>query len=181
VKGEIGLNQIESHNSWFARAKAEANKGFSNSDRFTGIVLVVVSVLWMLYFVAHQMGSTGFFTPKFGTLEMFMLYGSLAAWIITGSLDGIFSQRLLSRLFDVFFGLIFLTISLIWLLVIFPFNFAYFANVLPDFLRFLLQWISDDIAQGIMVVGIILLAVAEIYSPIAYKFVNIKRSASKKD
>ena len=179
MKGEIGLNQIESHNSWFARAKAEANKGFSNSDRFTGIVLVVVSVLWMLYFVAHQMGSTGFFTPKFGTLEMFMLYGSLAAWITTGSLDGILGQRLLSRLFDVFFGLIFLIISLVWLTVTFPFNFTYFADMLPDFLRFLVQWISDDVARGIMVVGIILLVVAEIYSPIAYKFVNTKRSKPK--
>jgi len=181
VKGEIGLNQIESQKSWFARAKAEANKDVSNSDRFTGIVLVVVSVLLILYFVAHQRGSTGFFTPKFETLEMFMLYGSLVAWITTGCLDGILGQRLLSRLFDVFFGLIFLTISLVWLLVIFPFNFAYFSNVLPDFLRFLLEWISDDIARAIMVVGIILLAVAEIYSPIAYKFVNIKRSTSKKD
>ena len=181
MKGEIGLNQTESQESWFARAKSEANKGVSNGDRFTGIVLVVVSVLLILYFVAHQIGSTGFFTPKFGTLEMFMLYGSLAAWITTGSLDGIFGQRLLSRLFDVFFGLIFLTISLVWLLLTFPFNFTYFADVMPDFLRFLVQWISDDSARGIMVVGIILLIVAEIYSPIAYKFVNIKLSTSKKD
>ena len=175
------MRNSESQKSWFDRAKAEANKGVSNSDRFTGIFLVVVSVLLILYFVAHQMGSTGFFTPKFGALEMLMLFGSLAAWITTGSLDGILSQRLLSRLFDVFFGLIFLTISLIWLLLTFPFNFTYFADVMPDFLRFLVQWISDDIARGIMVVGIILLIVAEIYSPIAYKFVNIKLSTSKKD
>ncbi len=169
------MNQTESQESWFARAKAEANKGVSNSDRFTGIALVVACILLILYFVSHQLGSTGFFTPKFGALEMFLLYGSLAAWIITGSLDGIFGQRLLSRLFDVFFGLIFLTLSLVWLLVTFPFEFAYFSDVLPDFLRFLVQWISNDVARGIMVLGTILLIVAGIYSPIAYKFVNIKR------
>ena len=137
MRHETGLSQTESQESWFSRAKAEANEGVSNSDRFTGIALVVASVLLILYFVSHQMGSTGFFTPKFGTVEMFLLYGSLVACIITGSLDGIFGQRLLSRLFDVFFGLIFLTISLVWLLVTFPFEFAYFADVLPDVLKFL--------------------------------------------
>jgi hypothetical protein len=162
--------------SWFSRAKAEADKGASSGDRFTGIVIVLVSVLLIGIFAAHQIGSTGFFTSKFGTLEMVMLYGSLVAWIITGSLDGIFGQRLLSRLFDVFGGIIFITISLAWLLVVFPFEFAYFVDVLPVFLRFLIQWISNDIARGIMILGTIVLAVAAAYSPIAYKFVRIKRS-----
>ena len=148
-----GLSQTESHENWFSRAKAEADKGVPNTDRFTGIALVVVSSLMILYFVSHQLGSTGFFTPKFGTLEMFLLYGSLAAWIITGSLDGILGQRLFSRLFDVFFGIIFLALGLAWLLVTFPFEFAYFANVLPEGFRFLVQWISNDIARGMMVVG----------------------------
>jgi hypothetical protein len=174
------LNQTETQENWLSRAKAEADKGVSNSDRFTGIALVVGNIVMILYFISHQMQSTGFFTPKFGALEMFLLYGSLVAWIITGSLDGILNQRLMSRLFDVFFGLIFLTISLVWLLVTFPFEFAYFADVLPEGLRFLVQWISNDIAQGIMLLGTILLVVAEIYSPIAYKFVNIKRFKPEK-
>ena len=173
MKGEIGLNQTESQESWFARAKSEANKGVSNGDRFTGIVLVVVSVLLILYFVAHQIGSTGFFTPKFGTLEMFMLYGSLAAWITTGSLDGIFGQRLLSRLFDSFGGIIFIAVANAWLLVVFPFEFTYFADVLPVFLRFLLQWISNDIARVIILLFTVAMGIAAVYSPIAYKFVRI--------
>ena len=107
---------------------------------------------------------------------MVMLYGSLVAWIITGSLDGIFGQRLLSRLFDVFGGIIFIAISFFWLLVVFPFEFSYFADVLPVFLRFLVQWISNDIARGVMMLGTIVLAVAAAYSPIAYKFVRITRS-----
>jgi len=175
------LNQTESQEGWFYRAKAEADKGIPNNERVTGIALVVASVLVMLYFVSHQMWSTGFFTQKFGTLETFLIYGSLVAWIITGSLEGIFCQRLLSRLFDVFGGILFITISLVWLLVTFPFEFAYSADVLPNFLKFLVQWISNDIARGIMVLGTILLVVAAIYSPIAYKFVNIKRSIPKKD
>ena len=112
---------------------------------------------------------------------MSLLYGSLVAWIITGSLDGIFGQRLLSRLFDVFFGITFLAFSLAWLLVTAPFDFIYFADVLPESLRFLVQWISNDIARGMMAIGTILLVAAAIYSPIAYKFVSIKRFKSEED
>jgi hypothetical protein len=179
VRGESILNQTKSQESWFSRAKAEADKGLPNNERITGIVLVVASILMILYFIYHQVWSTGFFTAKFGSLEMFLLYGSLVAWIITGSLEGIFSKRLLSRLFDVFGGVAFITISIVLLLVIFPFEFAYFADVLPVSIRFLVRWISNDIARGVMLLGAIGLAVAAVYSPIAYKFVGKKSSKSK--
>jgi hypothetical protein len=175
------LNQTEPQENWLSRAKTEANKDVPKNDRFTGVALVVVNALMIAYLGFHQMGSTGFFTPKFGTLEMFLLYGSLVAWIITGSLDGIFGQRLLSRLFDVFGGILFITVSLVWLLLTFPFDFTYFADVLPDFLKFLVQWISNDIARVMMVLGTVVLVVAAVYSPVAYKIVNIKRSRPKKD
>jgi len=175
------LNGTENVENWFSRAKAEADKGVPRNERVFGIAIVVVSVLMILYFVVHQTGSTGFFTTEFGTLEMVMLYGNLTAWIITGALEGIFGQRLLSRLFDVFGGVIFITISLAWLLAVFPFEFAYFADVLPDSLRFLVQWISNDIARGIMVLGIIIFAIAAVYCPIGYKFVSLKRFKRKKN
>jgi hypothetical protein len=175
-----GLGHHESEN-WLSRAKAEADKGASSGDRFTGIVIVGVSLLLIAIFVAHQTCSTGFFTLKFGALEAVMLYGSLVAWIITGSLDGILGQRLLSRLFDVFGGILFITVSLVWLLVVFPFEFSFFADVFPEFLRFLVQWISNDIARGVMVVGAILLCVGGVYSPIAYKFVKVKRFSRKQN
>ncbi len=174
------MQDSESTESWFSRAKAEADKGVPRNDRVVGIIIVVVSFLLMLYFVAHQTESTGFFTSAFGTLEMVMLYGNLTAWIITGALEGFFGQRLLSRIFDAFGGIIFMVVSLAWLLVVFPFDFTYFADVLPVSLRFLVQWISNGIAQGVLVLGVILLVVAAVYSPIAYKFVSVKRFSRKK-
>jgi len=39
----------------------------------------------------------------------------------------------------------------------------------------LVQWISNEIARGILVIGVILMVVAAVYSPIAYKIVNLKR------
>jgi hypothetical protein len=169
------LNKSENTENWFSRAKAEADKGVPLNERFAGVAIVVVNIFMILYYLTHQVWSTGFFTSAFGTLEMILLYGSLIAWIITGALEGIFGQRLLSRLFDVFGGIIFITISTAWLFVVFPFEFVYFADALPDFLRFLIQWISNDIAKGIMAVGIIFFVFAVVYSPIAYKFINIDR------
>ena len=177
--GETVLTKTQDAENWLSRAKAEADNGVSSGDRFTGVALVVINILLILYFVAHQTGSTGFFTSKFGALEMVMLYGSMVAWIITGALDGILGQRLLSRLFYVFGGIVFIALSLAWLLIVFPFEFAYFADVLPDFLRFLVQWVSNDVARGIMVIGVIVLCFAEVYSPIAYKFVRVERFKRK--
>jgi hypothetical protein len=69
------------------------------------------------------------------------------------------------------------TIAVIWLFVVFPFDFTYFADVLPDFLRFLLQWISNDIARVPMVLVIIVAPVMAIYYAIMYVFV--RRELSK--
>ena len=129
----------------------------------------------ILYLVAHNIWSTGFFTVEFGTTEMIMLYGSWIAWIITSGLEGVLGQRLLSRLFDTFGGIIFIAVATAWLLVVFPFNFSYFADVLPDFLRFLVQWISNDIARILMALYTVAMGIAAVYAPIAYKFVRIKR------
>jgi len=174
-KGELILNGTAKADNWLSRAKAEADKGIHLNDRVFGVLVVLVNVFLIFYFGTHQLESTGFFTTKFGTLEMIMLYGSLSGWIITGALDGIFAKRLLSRLFDAFGGILFITVSMAWLLVVFPFDFTYFADVLPESLRFLVQWISNDIAYGLMIVGVVLLSVAVVYSPIAYKIVTIKR------
>jgi hypothetical protein len=167
---------MKANENWFSRGKAEAEKGIPSGERLVGIALVVSSALMVLYFAAHQRRSTGFFTATFGTLEMIALYGYWVYWIVAAGLEGVLGQRLLSRLFDVFGGLIFSGICIVWLFVVFPFEFAHFADVLPEALRFLVQWISNDIARVLMVLGIIVHLGAAVYTPIAYKFVELKRS-----
>ena len=169
------MNETEATESWFSRGKAEAEKDIPYYVRPVDIAVLVVFSLIVLYFVAHQTWSTGFFTTTFGTLEMIMLYGSLIVWIVTAALEGV-GQRFLSRLFDTFGGLIFAAVGTAWLFVVFPFEFAYFADVLPDFLRFLVQWISNDIARVLMVLGIILTLVFQVTAPITYGFVRKKPS-----
>jgi hypothetical protein len=53
-------------------------------------------------------------------------------------------------------------------------------GLLPESLRFLVQWISNDIARVLMVLGIIVYLGAAVYCPIAYGFIGKKRSAREK-
>jgi hypothetical protein len=134
----------------------------------------------IFFFLAHQTQSTGFFTSKFSSLEMLFFYGFWIFWISTADFESILSQRLLSRIDDTFGGLIFATISLAFLLIIFPFEFANFANVLPESIKFLVGWISNDIARIIIAILMILHLVAAIYSPFAYRFIDKNRFKRKK-
>ena len=133
--------------TWFSRAKADADKGIPADERLSSATIAVFSIVMVLFFVSHQTQSTGFFTAEFGTLEQFLFYGYWVVWVTTATLEGILGLRLLSRFFDVFGGIIFLVISTIMLLIIFPFDFQYLADALPESLRFLLEWVSDDVAR----------------------------------
>ena len=173
AKDETTLDETKAAKNWFARrVEAEAKKdAMPYSERVGNVVAVVVIILVALYFVAHQMWSTGFFTSKFGSAEMFLFYASLLYGLVPTGIRILVGRKNLARLFDVF-GSVLITITLVWLYVIFPFDFAYFADVLPSFLRFLLQWISNDIARVLMALGIIAAPVMAVYTAILYVFVR---------
>jgi len=172
------LSGTEASKNWFdRRVEAEAKKDIiPYSERVGNIAGVVVGILVVLYFVAHQTGSTGFFTSEFETLEMLLFYGSLMVGTVSTALKGLFGRKNLVRPFEVF-GYILTAVAIIWLFVVFPFDFAYLADVLPSFLRFLLQWISNDIARVLMVLGIIVTLVMAIYTALFY--VLVRRELSK--
>ncbi len=172
------MSGTKASKNWFARrAEAEAKKDIiPYSERVGNIVGVVVGVLIVWYFVAHQTGSTGFFTSEFDTLEMLLFYGSLMYGIVSSALKGLFGRKNLVRLFDVFQAIL-VAVAIAWLFVVFPFDFAYLADVLPSFLRFLLQWISNDVARVLMVLGIIVSLVMTVYTAIFY--VLVRRELSK--
>ncbi len=170
------MTKTEPSENWFLRGKVEADKGIPRNERIVGIGFFFTgSALMLFYLAAHQAWSTGFFTAKFGAIEMFLLYGSWISWIITSGLEGILGKRFLSRLFDSFGGIIFIAMATAWLVIVFPFDFTYFADVLPITLRFLVQWISNDIARILLVLYTVAMGIASIYAPISYKFIRIKR------
>jgi len=171
---------MEVKETWYSRGKAAAEKKLPLKERIFGIAIVVFCILMIVFFLTHQTQSTGFFTSKFSTMEIIMLYGFWVFWITTAGLEALLSQRFLSRIVDTFGGIIFAAIAIAWLLVVFPFDFTHLADVLPGSIKFLIQWISNDIARVIMIILMIFHLVAAFYSPIAYKFVDIKTLKRKK-
>jgi hypothetical protein len=141
--------------AWFSnRVKEEVEDANPDEDRGLSFGLIAFSVLFGLYMVIHQASSTGFFTETFGTWEMILLYGFSVYWFTTSALI-VLRFKKASRYLDSFGGLIFVTFGIAWLFVVFPFEFTYFTDASPSFLRFPVQWISDGVARVIMVLAFI--------------------------
>lgn len=151
----------------------------SVEDRVISVVIVMFFPLILVYFIAHQMFSTGFFTATFGTLEMILLYGTPIYWIFTCAVL-LLELKDLSRDIDSFGGLGFAAVGFFWLFLVFPFDFAHFADVLPETLRFLVQWISNDIARVLLVLGFILHLFLAVFAVIIRVMVRKELARRKK-
>ena len=171
-------SKLESIKNHFSKTvEEELSDDIASADIAASIFLIVVNGLVGLYFIAHQTSSTGFFTSKFSTFELVMLYGILIYWITTSALI-LLGQKHPSRNLDSYGGLFFATFAYAWLFLVFPFEFTYFADVLPAFLRFLLQWISNDIARVMMVLLFIFHLLAAVYALLQRLYVR-KAQAQK--
>ena len=147
------MKEFESDENWLSRRVEQELKDLSNkksSNPLATIAFAGIFTLILLYLIAHQFLSTGFFNATFNVLAMLLLYGSLGEWIIVAVLETA-GRKNISRDIDAFGGIVFVVVSGVWLFAVFPFEFTYFANVLPESLRFLLQWISNDVNQEVLV------------------------------
>jgi hypothetical protein len=167
--------------SWFSIRVEKELKDLASQERShprIAIAGAMVLIIFVLYLIAHQLSSTGFFTATFGTLEMLLLYGSLIEWITVAIFEAL-GRKHLSRDIDAFGGIFFVVFGGFWLFLVFPFEFTYFADLLPSSHRFLLQWISNDIARMIMILWIAINLGAAFYYPILRAFVRKELSKQK--
>lgn len=123
----------------------------ARSGEGVGIIGVV---LVTLFFYAHQAWATGFFTADFGGFESFLLYGSIFLGVVGPAARSITGSKNSARLPEIFASVFWITSSTL-LLVSFPFDFAHFGDVVPEFLRFLVSWITNDIAWILLAIGIV--------------------------
>ncbi|MFX0136823.1 MAG: hypothetical protein ACFFDN_24510 [Candidatus Hodarchaeota archaeon] len=173
---------MEKIKNWFSKMVEEELGDYeklSADDRVISVAFVMFFPLIAMYFAAHQMFSTGFFTATFGVLGMVFLYGTLFYWIFTCAVL-LLELKDLSRDVDSFGGLIFAAIGCAWLSIVFPFDFTYFAYVLPEGLRFLAQWISDGIARVGLVLAFIIHLVLAIIAGIQRVMVRKELAHRKK-
>lgn len=138
------------HFSWIEK---EAKKDYVKSSQRGGEMASVIGILLVtFFFYAHQAWSTGFFTSSFGTIEAFFLYGSILLGIVAPLVRATTGRRNKSRPPEMIVS-VFCIVASVWLLMVFPFDFAHFADIVPDFLRFLVNWISNDIARVLIILG----------------------------
>jgi hypothetical protein len=171
-------NKLESIKNRFSNtAKEELSDKIEANDKMASIFLIMINGLFGLYLIVHQTAFTGFFTPTFSAFEMFMLYGVFFYWIVTSVLI-LIGQKNPSRDLDSYGGLFFATFAIGWLIVVFPFEFSHFADLIPDFLRFLLQWISNEIAIMLLILLFIIHLILAVYSLILRLYVRKARAQS---
>lgn len=123
--------------------------------RWSGIYTLALMSLLLLFFVLHQKENTGFFTTKFGPLEMLALYGPILASMIAPALrlylGRVEPARLVEAVSDVC-----LAVGSWWLRVTFPFNFANIGNLFPENMRIAFLWLNDNVGRIILLLQIII-------------------------
>lgn len=139
--------------SWVEKKALEDN--MKNSQRGGEIVGIIVIGLVALFFYVHQTETTGFFTSSFGGIEAFLFYGAILIGMAGPIVKFLTGKRNKSRPAEIIASVFWVVASAWFLMVVFPFDFAHFADVVPDFLRFLVSWITNDIAYVLIAIGMV--------------------------
>jgi hypothetical protein len=150
------LSNKKTEKTWLqSQAESEAKKDvMPMSERWGSIAPVAGIAIVLLFFTLHQTWSTGFFTSGFRSLEALFFYGPMVLFLLTIIGRIVIGRKNAVRPFDAL-TLAVVGITVIWLYIVFPFDFAHLADVLPNSLRFILQWISNDIAKIVMILMIL--------------------------
>ncbi len=123
-------------------------------QRWGEFISIIVMLLLCGFFVYHQVAHTGFFTAKFGAVEMFCLYVPILLSLAAPVVRAVTGHRNPARPFEVATN-VFLAIAALWLLMVFPFNFSHLADALPGAIRFVLAWITNDIGKVVLILQVI--------------------------
>lgn len=127
----------------------------SLTQRWAGLLVVGGMLLLFGFFLLHQSMNTGFFTEKFGVLEMVCLYGPIVISWFAPIARAIRGYQNPSRPFDAATNFS-LAIGSLWLWVVFPFNFNHLGDFLPAALRFITSWITNDIGRLLLLLQVII-------------------------
>ena len=134
--------------------------------KLAAVLPITVFVLLVIgFFTAHQIRSTGLFLPTFGPVEALLLYCSIFCSVFvvnTAGVDTFGLKKELRFAIDVGGGML-ATITTALLLLVFPFDFAYFASVVPAPLQFLFSWVTNSVAQDVLALLLAGSAVLTVY------------------
>ena len=143
-----------------SRAGPQMQRQRSNNEflgwgqRFGEVVSAVIMLAILAFYLYHQVANTGFFTSAFGPWEMFALYGSILLSMVPPIARAVIGRRNPVRPTEAAVNFFFVATAL-YLLSVFPFNFAHFADALPVAVRFTLFWVTNYIAKIVFVLAAI--------------------------
>ena len=153
-------------------ARKEAAKDLMGTgERIGEVIAIILGLLVLLFFIANQIQETGFFTSDFGTTEMALFYGILILGMAPPFLRMLLGRRNKVRPVEVVCNL-FLVVATTYLLWVFPFDFDNLADLLPTYLQFILDWITNDIAMWFMSIIIVIVIIVTVWTAFLYIAVN---------
>ncbi len=163
--------------NWLDRQIEKEAKGdvLSFPDRIGQIAAVALNLVAIAFVVIHHTRPTGFFTDEFGTLAAVLLYAVLIVVMVPLFVRLIVGRKNLARLFEMGTNVVFF-VAMLYLLVVFPFDFSHFAEPLPRWLEFLLEWVPALLAKWVLAIGIIVSAVVPMYTYLVYRGVKSRLS-----
>lgn len=160
------------------RSMARNNEILDAGQRAGEIVAATIVLLILGFFLYHQIENTGFFTPSFNGWEMFAFYGSIMISLVPPLARAAIGRRNPVRPIEAFSNLFF-AFATLWLLLVFPFNFAHFSDALPVEARFLFFWLTNDIAKFAFVLAILASFTSAVYNIVRYITITpAKRTSS---
>ncbi len=139
--------------SKYVNLKLDEPETLSIPERVLELVVIVALLLLFSFFVYHLQSDSGFYTEKFGVIEMICLYGPILVALIAPIIRLRTGHRQPARPFEMITNL-FLGIGALWLEIVFPFNFAHLADTLPTALQPLLGWITNDIGRIVLALAV---------------------------
>ncbi len=154
--------------------KREAER-LTLSERWAGLIVVLVMLLLFAFFAYHQFTNTGFMTSTFGPVEMLALYGPILVSFAAPVVRALKGRRNPARPFDAATNL-FLAIGSLWLAIVFPLSFSHLADPIPGAVRFVISWITDDIGRAVLILQVLIGAITAVLTTFQYVAVSRRES-----
>ncbi len=146
LAGTSGWWEGQRERSW-VRGAAGWQRGdrLRTGERLGEVVGVFISFLILLFFYENQVRGTGFFTTEFKLPEQILFYGPAVFGALIGLTRAAYGRRNAIRPLEILQAA-FVAGAALWLVSVFPFDFANFTVLMPSAIRPALYWVTDGVA-----------------------------------